>query len=376
MSGDAIGIVLDIGSKYTKAGFAGECFPRAVFPSTVGRFRQSGLVDGFPEVYCGNEAIQKRGISHLTWPVSKGLIQDWDEMEKLWHHIFYKGLLIPPEACSVVHSIHPLCPRKHQEKITEILFESFTINSLYLARMQALALFASGRTTGVVWESGYSCSYAAPVFEGFPLRNATFMSPVDGETLSGHLQKLLATVGYSFTTKADNDILDQIKSDKCYVALDYDDEVESGKCSGDDKHVYTLPDGQEIFLGPERFQCPELMFRPNLGGLQCPSLVDLLCKSIENCDLDYQRAFYENVVIAGGSTMFPGIVDRLQLELTKKLLKRSENWKVLVDAMTTRQFAVWNGGSIMASLSTMNGFLLSKEEYEDNGSDRVKHLFF
>lgn len=74
------------------------------------RFRRGGLLDGIPVVYCGAEAIMKRGICNMTWPVQEGLIQNWDEMEKLWHHVFYKELRVPPESTKIMHSVHPLTP--------------------------------------------------------------------------------------------------------------------------------------------------------------------------------------------------------------------------------------------------------------------------
>lgn len=95
--------------------------------------------------------------------------------------------------------------------MAEILFESFAIESLYIAKSPALVLHASGRTSGIVWENGYSCSYAAPVFEGFPLKYATVTSPISGKMLTERLQSLFFKTGYSFTTPFELDVLDQIK---------------------------------------------------------------------------------------------------------------------------------------------------------------------
>ncbi|XP_059055391.1 uncharacterized protein LOC131849347 [Achroia grisella] len=373
MSKDDIGVVIDAGSQYTKAGFSADTFPRCVVPTVVGRFRRAGLLDGIPTIYCGADAVRNRGISHLTWPVRDGLIQDWDEMEKLWHYVFYKHLHVPPDEARIMHAVHPLMERKDKEKMAEILFETFAISGLYLAKSPALVLHASGKTSGVVWENGYSCSYAAPVFEGFPLNYSTITSQLSGEALTARLQTLMAANGYSFTTAIERELLNQIKVDVCYISQDYAAEIKSS--SSENKVRYDLPDGQHVLLGDERFQCPEVMFQPALAGLNCQSVTDTICSSITKCDEDYRTLFYNNIVISGGSSKFPGLSKRLLAELTLKP-KTLAKVNVNVDGIPNRQYATWVGGSLLASLGSMKGFWLTSEEYEDAGSDRVSYKFF
>lgn len=98
--------------------------------------------------------------------------------------------------------------------MAEILFEIFAIDSLYIAKSTALVLNAYGRTSGVVWECGHSCSYVAPVFEGFPLRHATFTSPITGNMLTKRLQNLMFKAGYSLTTPYELDLIEKIKVGK------------------------------------------------------------------------------------------------------------------------------------------------------------------
>ncbi|KAG6446952.1 actin-85C-like [Manduca sexta] len=372
---DATVVVVDTGSSTTKAGFAGESFPRAEFPSVVGRLRRPGLVDGFPLIYCGREAIEKRGLSCLKWPISAGLVQDWEELEKLWHHTFYKELHVPPEETRIMHALHPLVPGRDKERMSEILFETFAINGIYLAKSPILVLYASGRTSGLVWECGHSCSYAAPVFEGFPLKNATVCSSLTGEVLSNRFQKLLAETGYSFTTPVERDLMDQIKAEKCYIVPDYEAKISEAVSAGENKTRYDLPDGQHVLLDEELYQCPELLFQPSLGGLDCPNIVDVICSSVNKCDMDYRAMFYENVVLGGGSSMFQGLSERLHAELASRL-KGIPGMKAGVDAMTSRRFAAWAGGSIMASMSSLKGFWMTKAEYEDVGPERVHYKFF
>ncbi|CAH0577715.1 unnamed protein product [Chrysodeixis includens] len=297
-------------------------------------------------------------------------------MEKLWHHVFYRELHVPPENSKVMHAVHPLLPPNYKERMAEILFESFAIESLYIAKSPALVLHASGRTSGIVWENGSCCSYAAPVYEGFPLKHATVTSPISGNMLTERLQSLFFKTGYSFTTPFELDVLDQIKKEICYIPQDYEQELEKTAGYGEGKVNYTLPDGQHILIGEERFQCPEVLFRPELAGLKCGNIVDTICKSIDLCDHEYRSLFFNNIVFSGGSSMITGLVDRFTKEITKRIKVNRPDVTARVDAMSKRQYAAWAGGSILASLPNLKGFWLSRDEYDDSGSTRVKYKFF
>uniref|UniRef100_A0A2A4JZW6 Actin n=1 Tax=Heliothis virescens TaxID=7102 RepID=A0A2A4JZW6_HELVI len=372
---DILGVVLDAGSQNMKAGFAGEPSPRAMVPTTVARFRRDGLTDGIPQIYCGTEAIKKRGISKMVWPVREGMIQNWDEMEKMWHYIFYKELHVPPENSRIMHSVHPLTPKSDKQRMAEILFESFAINGLYLAKSPTLVLNAYGRTSGVVYENGYACSYAAPVFEGFPMKYATVTSPVTGKMLSDRLQNLMFKAGYSFTTPYEIDLIDQIKKDICYISQDYATEL-TASSGYESKAKYNLPDGQHIMLGQERFLCPEVLFKPELEDLKCRNIIDSICRSIDMCDLEYRPLFYNNIVFSGGTSLTTGLVERVTRELTQILKKNLPDVTLKVDAMEMRKYAAWAGGSMLASFPNLREFWFTKEEYEDVGSERIKFKFF
>src|SRR5712675_2877639 len=83
--------------------------------------------------------------------------------------------------------------------------------------------------------------------------------------------------------------------------------------------------------------------------------------SIFKCDLDIRKDLYGNVVLSGGTTMFPGISDRMQKELTALA---PSTMKIKIIAPPERKYSVWIGGSILASLSTFQAMWISKEEYD------------
>eukprot|EP01090_Pellita_catalonica_P002871 TRINITY_DN1248_c0_g1_i1.p1 TRINITY_DN1248_c0_g1~~TRINITY_DN1248_c0_g1_i1.p1 ORF type:complete len:374 (+),score=77.31 TRINITY_DN1248_c0_g1_i1:66-1187(+) len=366
-------LVIDNGSGFSKAGFSGDDAPRAVFPTVLGRPRHQSVIVGMGQKSCyvGDEAQAKRGILDLKYPVVRGVVTNWDDMEKIWHHTFYDELHVPPEEHPILLTEIPLNPNSYREMLAQIMFETFNVPALSVVIQPLLALYASGRTTGVVVESGEAVTRVVPIYDGQVLRDSILRLDFAGRKLDDEFMNILCKYGYSFTS-AEREIVCHIKEALCYVALDYKQEMQTAHSSSSpslDKS-YELPDGNIITTGNERFRCPEALFQPSFLGLEAAGIHETTHKSIMKCGVDIRKDLYGNIVLSGGSTMFPGIEDRLQKELTALA---SSAVKIKIIAPPERKYSVWLGGSILASMSSFKSKWVFKDEYDEDCTPRHEH---
>lgn len=374
---EAAAVVLDNGSGICKAGFAGENAPRATFPSIVGSPKLKSVMLGVDrkDCYVGDEAHAKRGVLTLRYPIEHGMVTNWEDMEKVWRHAFYNELRVDPQCHPVLLTEAPLNPKKNRERMAQVMFESFGVPSMYVAIQAVLSLYASGRTTGVVMDSGDGVSHIVPIYEGFALPHALWRLNLAGRDLTEHLMRLLLERGHSFTSSSDREIVRELKEKLCYIALDFNTEMKDCPRNGghEKEKSYELPDGSLVALETERFRCPEALFQPSLLGKESMGIHEAIFATIMACDVDLRRDLYSNVVLSGGTTMFPGMGERLTREL--KYLAPS-TMKIRVIAPPDRQYSVWMGGSILSSLSTFQTMWLSKAEYDEVGPCSIHRKCF
>jgi len=318
------------------------------------------------ECYLGEEAVAKRGVLTLSYPIEHGVVKDWSEMEKVWHHTFFDALRVNPEEQPCIVSEAPMNPKKNRERMVEMLFEKFSCPAAYIVIQAVMSLYSSGRTTGTVVDSGDGVTHTVPVYEGYALPHAIQRLDLAGRDLSEYMTKVLLESGCSMSSSSEKDIVREMKESMCYVCDgDWKAEVQSAQERPTDyTKIFDLPDGQKVNLLTERFRVPEVMFDPMIAGRELPGLHKSVYQCIQACEIDLRRDLFSNIVLSGGNTMFPGIAERLESEL-KALAPQKINVKVV--ANPHRRYIVWMGASILSQLSSFSSMLISKAEYDELG---------
>ena len=274
-----------------------------------------------------------------------------------------------PEEHPVLLTEAPLNPKANRERMVQILFETFAVPAAYVAIQAVLSLYASGRTTGLVVDSGDGVTHVVPVYEGFTLPHAVLRLDLAGRDLTDHMAALLGERGYGFGTSAEREIARDIKETLAYVALDYDAELAAAQAQATPacEATYEMPDGQVITLGAERFRCGEALFAPSLLGMEARTggVAATAAAAIAKCDIDIRKDLYGNVVLSGGTTCIKGMPERLAKEL---VALAAPSVKVKVVAPPERKHSVWVGGSILASLGSFQASWITKEEFAAAGA--------
>eukprot|EP00917_Polyrhabdina_sp_WS-2016_P032089 GHVP01068485.1.p2 GENE.GHVP01068485.1~~GHVP01068485.1.p2 ORF type:complete len:384 (-),score=82.45 GHVP01068485.1:1608-2759(-) len=370
-------VVIDNGTGFIKSGIAGEDVPALDFPTIVGTLKHKRVMTGAIEgdFFVGNKAEQHRGLLALRRPLRHGIVENWNDMEQIWQYV-YSELKLQAEDHPVLLTEAPLNPRRNREKSAEMFFETFSVPAFYVSVQAILALYASGRTTGVVLDVGDGVSHTVPVFEGFSLSHAIGRSDLAGRDVTEYLAAQLRRSGYVFHTSAEMEIVRNIKEHACYVAFnpsrEEQQEQEKTQLSGGG-FPYKLPDGTQISIGAERFRSPEALFKPEVLGQEYPGVNELLLSSIHKSELDLRMTLFQHILLSGGSTMFSGFSDRLLHEIRKIAPK---DVKIRISSPPDRKKTTWVGGSILASLAAFKKLWITKQQFEEEGPSVVHRRTF
>lgn len=411
MSGN-LAVVIDNGTGYTKMGFAGNPEPSHIIPTAIacGREKSARKKDGMSDLdfYIGYEAQKRAANYSLNYPIGHGIVENWDNMEKLWQRCLFKYLKCEPENHYVMLTEPPMNPPENRELAAEIMFETFNVPGLYMAVQAVLSLTAAWTTlqyskkelspldlkkklTGCVIDSGDGVTHVVPVAEGYVIGTSIRHIPVAGRDVSEFVQQNLKDRHEPIPPEDLKLVAQKIKEQFCYTCKDVVKEFQKydkdpsmfRKFSGihsKSKKPWECTVGYERFLGPEVFFSPEI-FRPEFPS----PLSQVVDEVIVSSPIDCRRPLYNNIVLSGGSTMFKDFGKRLQRDIKRLVdgrLKRNmqkmgitreedkpRSIKVDVASHTAKmqRYAVWLGGSIMASHPEFYKVCHTKADYDEQG---------
>lgn len=325
-------VVIDTGSGFTKVGFAGFYEPKVEFPTVVGVPKDTAQLIGGKNVdfFVGNEVFTKSDLVEISKPMENGVIVNWDDIEKVWHHTYYNELLVVPDQHPVIVTEKQNCTQHAREKTIQMFFETFNVPAYYSGVQSVFALLSCGITTGVVWDGGEGCHSVVPVYEGYQQPHAVLTSPISGEILTQFFTNKMNAAGIDTSFMKPNDIAG-LKENKCRVTRKFDDartksaQLKRRKSYTAEKTKAMQDSENDSSLD---YDTAEVLFNPGIAQLSTQSIPEVIVQSLLLVDTAVRYEMLPNVVLTGGCSMFPGLPERMEAEVTgidiKPLLQPGE----------------------------------------------------
>jgi actin-related protein 3 len=388
-------VCIDVGTGYIKAGYCGNEEPSWILPSVYADSGRAGKTAGAEgtlddlDFSIGQEALDRPNAT-CKYPVEHGIVTDWDKMERIWQHMFYKYMRIEPQEHGFVLTEPPANPPENRELTAEVMFETFGAKQLLIAVQGVLALTASwnskkatqlglaGLSTGTVIDSGAGVTHVIPIVDGYVIGNAIRHIPLAGRDITNFVLEKLRERNATLPSDEALAAAQRVKERYCYVSKNmddefnaYDDDPASHFRVHRERHrktgaVYEFDVGYEQFLGPEVFFSPDIFSTTHTTPL--PQVVDDV---IQSCPIDARKGLYKNIVLSGGTTMFRNFHSRLQRDLRElvreRLGERADKMAVNVVSHERQRYAVWYGGSVVGSGPQFNQVAITKAQYDEEG---------
>lgn len=397
-------VVIDNGTGYTKMGYAGNCEPDFIIPSVIGvstKKKVASKAGGAEELdfYIGDEAQKRSKTYQNNYMIRHGQIDNWDHMERYWQRCIFEYLRCEPEEHCFLLTEPPMNAPENREYTAEIMFETFNVQGLYIAVQAVLALAASWTSnkvkerslTGTVVDSGDGVTHVIPVAEGYVIGSAIKHIPIAGRDITSFVQGLLKDRETTIPADDAFEVAKKVKERYSYVCPDIVKEF--AKYDKDPSKWVKVYEGIKsrtkekwtCDIGPERFLGPEIFFNPEIYSAEHKtSLPDLTDDTIQQCPIDTRRKLYKNIVLSGGSSMFKDLGRRLQRDLKRKVDERVKKSEELNKAKSTavevnvishhmQRFAVWFGGSMLASTPEFYNVCHTRQQYEEYGPSIARH---
>eukprot|EP00058_Branchiostoma_floridae_P027718 XP_002613209.1 hypothetical protein BRAFLDRAFT_262678 [Branchiostoma floridae] len=365
LGGEKTAVVIDIGTSYTKLGFAGECGPRAIIPSEVKR-QQTGKVVRLEDYYNTNQD------------------ELFAVLVEFLHQMYFRYLLINPKDRRVLIAESVLVPTNFRDTLAKVLFRHFEVPSVMFAPSHMLTLLTLGINTALVMDVGYADTLVLPIYEGVAVLGAWQSLPLGGRAIHKRLESLLlaestvATEGgtelplSSIVGTVKEEILEDIKVRTCFVCSMERSRKVQDAAMAQLGLIDPSQAGQSPVASTKDFvrqkSATEVLFEQD-NELQ--SVATLILDAIIKSPIDTRKELAENLVVTGGTALLPGFLHRLMQELNSLRQSPKYSSKLAFGSFKIHNppaqpnCVPWLGGAIFAATEALASHSFTKDiQYE------------
>ena len=362
-------VIIDCGSGKCKAGLSGKILPSVEIPTLVWHPQSNNMVtkDDESSLLFGTKALEAEN-GELNQPIKNTKITDWDDFELFLGNLFKNELKINTEEYGIFITEPSLTPKDSRERLAKLLFEKFNTPFIFTTNGAVLTSYGARKYSGFVLDVGYDSSRIVPIECGYPYSSCIQTVDVGGKDVSEFLMKNLIKKGYDAKILRKN--IDFIKENYCYVNDD-----DSNKKEMEEK-IIKLPDGTEIKLDKEISLCPEILFHPEMVNKTVGGIANTFCSSVSDIDHYIEKKFeWNDLIIAGGSSMFNGFIDRIKVEIGRYYGGKYKNRMKIIE-VNKRNLMQFVGASTFSMNQIFKGLCTTKEEYNEYGPSAVHNKCF
>ena len=372
-------LIIDIGAASVRAGFGGSnAYPEMFFPAVA-----SIDADTYEAISSGNPALlpDNRYGAYQVYPRKHNLRMDKHdsnlELKALECIIsmIVTDLDVEPQSIDLLLTFPPTVSQDQRDNLVEILFEVFQFSAICFQNQSLLSLYSYNTTSGIVVNIGDHIDIM-PIIDGYAMEAGMSHIPHGGNAITENLSKIVTHKGIRYFSETEMYIVRLIKEELCYISQDFDGDL--AKCESNlaeytraiDLDRFQLPDHRKVIaLDVECFKAPEGLFRPSMWGKDVPGIHELVWKAIQACPIDQRREMSRKIYLSGGSTVLPGLLERLQKEVS---LLSTTGLTIEVHSAPSQQHAAFLGASVLATLGSFQDYLVTREEFNTLGFEALK----
>lgn len=288
-------VVIDTGSGWCKAGVAGDETPACCFPTV---FSINPKEEN--QYIVGRAALEGRHKNPIYRPIERGRYLDRNALEHIWQHCFLEQLRVDSTEHPVLTSFYPDENKQDKEMMTNVFFETFSVPGYYSMSSSVLALYASGKSTGLVLDSGEEITSVVPIVDGCSLSYCHILQNIGGRDISKYLHRLLNS------PSVDEETARLIKEKRAYVCQS-EEEYSTTEAS---VMPFELPDGTQIQVSSEPIKATEAIFDPFKMGSAEMGVGQMISECLYKTDVDNRKELLSHVVLSGGNTLFKNFSTR------------------------------------------------------------------